>query len=81
MATAFLAMNDTYGPIFGVRLPKPPSRIAPTISEDAFRPVHHGHAHALLAGTKIMTFVNQLWAVGKAGWNGLANKEQTELTT
>src|SRR5207247_5143927 len=36
------------------------------------------HTHFLRPGTRIMTFVNQRKAVGKAGWNpGLGNKEQT----
>ena len=36
------------------------------------------HTHFLRPGTKIMTFVNQRNAVGKAGWNpALADKEQT----
>ncbi len=36
------------------------------------------HTHFLRPGTRIMTFVNQRNAVGKAGWNpALAGKEQT----
>ena len=50
MATAFLAMNDTYGPIFGVsraEAAEPGTRRRSR--EEALRPVHHGHAHALPA--------------------------------
>ena len=50
MAAAFVAMNDVYGPLFGVSRGRGgdagPGRRA---REGARRPVHHGHAHALPA--------------------------------
>jgi len=44
--TAFLAMNDTYGPLFGVSRAEAPAGAREHRREQARRPVHHGHAHA-----------------------------------
>ncbi|TMG89014.1 MAG: amidohydrolase, partial [Betaproteobacteria bacterium] len=80
MATAFLAMNDTYGPIFGVSAAE---AAEPEHADDRAKKlsgqfIMDMHTHFLRPGTKIMTFVNQRKAVGKAGWNpGLGNKEQS----
>ena len=80
MATAFLAMNDTYGPIFGVSAAE---AAEPEHADDRAKKlsgqfIMDMHTHFLRPGTKIMTFVNQRNAVGKAGWNpGLAGKNQT----
>ena len=80
MASAFLAMNDTYGPIFGVSAaeaatPEKADERAKKLSKQFIMDMH---THFLRPGTKIMTFVNQRNAVGKAGWNAaLGEKEQT----
>jgi predicted TIM-barrel fold metal-dependent hydrolase len=80
MASAFLAMNDTYGPIFGVSsaeaaTPEKADERAKKLSRQFIMDMH---THFLRPGTKIMTFVNQRNAVGKAGWNAaLGEKEQT----
>lgn len=80
MATAFLAMNDTYGPIFGVskaeaQTPEKANDRAKKLSGQFIMDMH---THFLRPGTRIMTFVNQRKAVGKAGWNpSLGGKEQT----
>ncbi|HXM83609.1 MAG TPA: amidohydrolase family protein [Burkholderiales bacterium] len=80
MATAFLAMNDTYGPIFGVSraeaaTPEQADERAKKLSKQFIMDMH---THFLRTGTSIKTFVNQRNAVGKAGWNkALAEKEQT----
>src|SRR3982075_2121069 len=80
MATAFLAMNDTYGPIFGVSAAE---AAEPEHADDRAKKlsgqfIMDMHTHFPRPGTRIMTFVNQRKAVGKAGWNpGLANREQT----
>ena len=80
MATAFLAMNDTYGPIFGVsraeaQTPEKANERAKKLSGQFIMDMH---THFLRPGTRIMTFVNQRKAVGKAGWNpSLQSKEQT----
>src|SRR6202162_962887 len=80
MATAFLAMNETYGPIFGVSAAEgaEPERAADRAKKLSGQFIMDMHTHFLRPGTKIMTFVNQRNAVGKAGWNpGLAGKDQT----
>jgi hypothetical protein len=80
MAAAFLAMNDTYGPIFGVsraeaQTPEMANERAKQLSGQFIMDMH---THYLRTGTKIRTFVNQRMAVGKAGWNpALVGKEQT----
>src|ERR1700704_1114871 len=80
MATAFLAMNDTYGPIFGVsraeaQTPEQANERAKKLSRQFIMDMH---THFLRTGTGIKTFVNQRNAVGKAGWNkALGEKEQT----
>src|SRR5712675_308288 len=79
MATAFLAMNDTYGPIFGVSAAE---AAEPEHADDRAKKlsgqfIMDMHTHFLRPGTKIMTFVNQRKAVGKAGWNPGLAKEQT----
>ncbi len=80
MAAAFVAMNDTYGPLFSV------SRVEAATPEAADERakklagqfIMDMHTHFLRPGTRIKTFINQRNAVGKAGWNpGLAQKEQT----
>jgi len=80
MAAAFVAMNDVYGPVFGV---SPAEAAEPERAEaraaslrDQF--VMDVHTHFLRPDTRIMTFVEQRRAVGRAGWNpALAGKEQT----
>ena len=80
MAAAFVAMNDTYGPIFGVShaeaaTPEKADERAKLYSTQFIMDMH---THFLRPGTKIMTFVAQRTAVGKAGWNpSLGEKEQT----
>ena len=80
MAAAFLAMNDTFGPLFGVsraeaQTPDQANARAKALSGQFIMDMH---THYLRPGTRIMTFVNQRKAVGKAGWNpGLSQKEQT----
>ncbi|MEO8133026.1 MAG: amidohydrolase family protein, partial [Betaproteobacteria bacterium] len=80
MAAAFLAMNDTFGPLFGVtraeaQTPDQANARAKALSGQFIMDMH---THYLRPGTKIMNFVNQRKAVGKAGWNpALGEKEQT----
>lgn len=80
MATAFLAMNDTYGPLFGVsraeaQTPEQADERARKLSEQFIMDMH---THFLRPGTRLQGFVNQRKAVGQAGWNpGLVDKEQT----
>ena len=80
MASAFLAMNDTYGPIYGVSLAEAaePDRANERAKQLSDQFIMDMHTHFLRPGTRIQTFVNQRKAVGKAGWNpGLVDKEQT----
>ena len=80
MAAAFVAMNDTHGPFYAVSraeaaTPEMAQARADTL-KDQF--VMDMHTHFLRDDTRIMTFVRQRQAVGKAGWNpALAGKEQT----
>ncbi len=80
MATAFLAMNETYGPIFGVSRAEAqtPEQADERAKKLAGQFIMDMHTHFLRPGTRITTFVSQRMAVGKAGWNpALAGKEQT----
>ncbi|HEX2116304.1 MAG TPA: amidohydrolase, partial [Alphaproteobacteria bacterium] len=80
MAAAFVAMNEVYGPLYGVNpaeaaTPELANQRAQTLADQFVMDVH---THFLQPGTRIRTFVNQRAAVGKAGWNpALAGKEQT----
>jgi predicted TIM-barrel fold metal-dependent hydrolase len=80
MATAFLAMNDTYGPLFGISRAEAQT---PELADERARRlagqfIMDMHTHFLRPGTRITGFINQRNAVGKAGWNpGLKGKEQT----
>jgi len=80
MAAAFVAMNDTYGPLFLVSraeaaTPEAADERAKRLSGQFIMDMH---THFLRPGTRIKTFVNQRNAVGKAGWNpALGQKEQT----
>ena len=80
MAAAFVAMNDTYGPIYGVSRAEAaePERADARARALSGQFIMDMHTHFLRPGTRIKTFINQRNAVGKAGWNpGLAGKEQT----
>ena len=80
MAAAFVAMNEVYGPLFDVsRAEAADARDGGGAREGARQAVHHGlHTHFLRDDTRIMGFVRQREAVGKAGWNpALAGKPQT----
>jgi uncharacterized protein len=80
MAAAFIAMNEVYGPLYGVNpaeasTPELANQRAQALADQFVMDVH---THFLRPGTRIQTFVNQRNAVGKAGWNkALAGKEQT----
>ena len=80
MAAAFVAMNEVYGPLYGVN---PAEASTPDLANQraqslADQFVMDVHTHFLRPGTRIQGFVRQREAVGKAGWNpALAGKEQT----
>ena len=80
MAAAFVAMNDVYGPLFEVSRAEAQSPDAANERAAALKNqfVMDCHTHFLRDDTRIMTFVRQREAVGKAGWNpALAGKPQT----
>ncbi len=80
MATAFLAMNDTYGPIFGVSRAEAqtPDMAAERAKRLSGQFIMDMHTHFLRDDTRIQTFVMQRQAVGKAGWNpALVDRPQT----
>src|SRR5438105_10002675 len=80
MWTGCVPRNDPSGPICGVSAAE---AAEPEHADDRAKKlsgqfIMDMHTHFLRPGTKIMTFVNQRKAVGKAGWNpGLGNKEQS----
>jgi predicted TIM-barrel fold metal-dependent hydrolase len=80
MAAAFVAMNEVYGPLYGVSRAEAADRelAAERASSLQGQFIMDCHTHFLRDDTRIMTFVLQRQAVGKAGWNpALAGKEQT----
>lgn len=80
MAAAFLAMNDVYGPLFGVTKAEAqqPDRAEARAASLRDQFVMDVHTHFLREGTRLMGFVNMRQAVGRAGWNPALNPaEQT----
>jgi hypothetical protein len=80
MAAAFVAMNEVYGRLFDAT---PAEAQTPEMAQERAKAlskqfVMDCHTHFLRDDTRIMGFVRQRQAVGKAGWNpALAGKEQT----
>jgi uncharacterized protein len=80
MAAAFLAMNEVYGALYDVtraeaQTPEMAKERAGALAKQF---VMDCHTHFLRDDTRIMGFVRQREAVGKAGWNPtLAGKPQT----
>ena len=80
MAAAFVAMNDTYGPVYLVSRAEAaePERAQARADALSGQFIMDMHTHFLRPGTRIQGFVNQRRAVGQRGWNPqLAGKEQT----
>jgi hypothetical protein len=80
MAAAFVAMNDTYGPLYEVSrveaaTPELASERAGALSQQFIMDMH---THFLRDDTRLNTFVRIRETVGKAGWNpDLVDKPQT----
>ncbi len=80
MAAAFVAMNDTYGPLYAVSraeaaTPEMANERAQALKKQYIMDMH---THFLRDDTPITAFVAQRATVGKLGWNpGLKEKEQT----
>jgi uncharacterized protein len=80
MAAAFLAMNEVYGPLYGVSRAEAADKDMADARAKALKDqfIMDCHTHFLRDDTRIMGFVRQRQAVGKAGWNpALQGKEQT----
>src|SRR5262245_42504452 len=80
MAAAFLVMNEEYGPLYDVSRAEAatPELAVQRAQSLAQQFIMDCHTHFLRDDTRIMTFVRQREAVGKAGWNpSLAGKPQT----
>ncbi|HZQ01260.1 MAG TPA: amidohydrolase family protein [Reyranella sp.] len=80
MATAYAAMNEVYGPLFGVTPAEARSvELAQALADglkDQF--IMDVHTHFLRDDTRLAGFARMREAVGKAGWNPeLAGKPQT----
>jgi len=80
MAAAFVAMNEVYGPLYSVSQAEAADhQLAADRAkslQDQF--IMDCHTHFLRDDTRLMGFVRQREAVGKAGWNpALVGKEQT----
>jgi uncharacterized protein len=80
MAASYLVMNQVYGPLFAVSTaeaatPDMANERAASLKGQFIMDLH---THFLRDDTRIMGFVRQREAVGKAGWNpSLAGKPQT----
>src|SRR4029077_10341486 len=80
MVAAFVAMNDVYGPLFGVSRAEAatPDGAAERADQLSGQFIFDGHTHFLREDTQLQGFVRMREAVGKAGWNpALAGKPQT----
>lgn len=80
MAAAFVAMNETYGPLFAVSRAE---AATPEMADERAKKlkgqfIMDMHTHFLRDDTPIKTFIAQRATVGKLGWNPrLGEKEQT----
>jgi uncharacterized protein len=80
MAAAFLAMNDTFGPVFGVSRAEAatPEMAAERAGKLSGQFIMDMHTHFLHDKTRLVNFARSREAVGKAGWNpALVGKQQT----
>jgi predicted TIM-barrel fold metal-dependent hydrolase len=80
MAAAFVAMNDTYGPLYAVSRAEAATPEMANERANALKGqyIMDMHTHFLRDDTPIKAFIAQRATVGKLGWNpGLAQKEQT----
>jgi len=80
MAAAYLAMNETYGPLYMVSRAEAQTPEMANARASALKGqfIMDMHTHFLRDDTRLEGFVRSREAVGKAGWNpGLANKHQT----
>ena len=71
MAAAFLAMNEVYGPLYGVSRAEAADKDTADARAKALKDqfIMDCHTHFLRDDTRIMGFVRQRQAVGKAGYD------------
>ena len=79
MAAAFVAMNEVYGPLFGVSTAE---AATPEMADARARAlagqfVFDGHTHFLRDDTRLTGFVRMREAVGQSGWNPKLQGPQT----
>ena len=80
MAAAFVAMNDVYGPLYGVGRAEAavPGAAEERLAQFEDQFVMDVHTHFLRDDTRLEGFVRAREAVGRAGWNpALVGKPQT----
>jgi predicted TIM-barrel fold metal-dependent hydrolase len=80
MAAAFVAMNETYGPLYAVSRAE---AATPEMADERARGLKNQfimdmHTHFLRDDTRVTAFIAQRAAVGQLGWNPMTkDKEQT----
>jgi hypothetical protein len=82
MATAFVAMNEVYGPLYGASPAEAKSVDLAQARADGLKDqfIMDVHTHFLRDDTRLEGFARGREAVGKAGWNPeLVGKPQTRL--
>src|SRR5215210_1797202 len=81
MAAAFLAMNEVYGPVFGVSRAEAqePERAEARAASLRDQFIMDVHTHYLRDDTRHMGFVGMRKAVGRAGWNPALNPAEQSL--
>lgn len=81
MAAAFVAMNDVFGPVFGVTRAEAqePDRAAERAAALRDQFIMDVHTHYLREDTRLMGFVEMRKAVGRAGWNPALNPEEQSI--
>jgi predicted TIM-barrel fold metal-dependent hydrolase len=81
MAAAFVAMNDVFGPVFGVTRAEAqePDRAAERAAAFRDQFIMDVHTHYLREDTRLMGFVEMRKAVGRAGWNPALNPEEQSI--
>ena len=80
MAAAFVAMNETYGNIFGASRAEAqePERAQARARDLSGQFIMDMHTHFLREDTRLVGFVSMREAVGRVGWNrALAERPQT----
>ena len=80
MATAFVAMNEVYGPLFGASPAEAKSVDLAQARADGLKDqfIMDVHTHFLRDDTRLEGFVRGREAVGKAGWNPDAGRQAAD---